>query len=367
MKPRDGRPWAFFGKTMIMRIALFLPNWIGDAVMATPAIRAVRAWNPNSHIIAVVRSSVADVLHGSPWINDWLPVDNGDSLFSIASNLRAREVDQAILFPNSFRSALIARLGRCGQRIGYARDGRSLLLTHRLHAAKDARGRFVPAPILLAYNRLAEAAGCPVSSNRMELFVAPEAAAQAEEVWQLTGLNQHEEVICLNPGAAFGAAKLWPAQYFVQLARMLVDRRGSGALVLCGPAERDLSRKIAHAANRAQVHSLADFPISLGLTKACLQRANLLVSTDSGPRHIGVALGKPVISLFGPTHIAWTETFAANDIHLQKSVPCGPCQRRTCPLDHRCMRELTPGEVFEAITAACGFAGSPGRSTWQLL
>jgi heptosyltransferase-2 len=350
-----------------MRIALFLPNWIGDAVMATPAIRAVREQNPTAHIIAVARSGVADVLHGSPWINDWLLVDEHDSLFSIASNLRTRVVDQSILFPNSFRSALIAWLGRCKQRIGYARDGRSLLLTHRLYPEKDSHGRFVPAPVMLAYNRLAEAAGCSVSSIRMELFISPDEHALAEEVWKLTGLNQCEDVVCLNPGAAFGAAKLWSAQYFVELARMLADQRGSGVLVLCGPAERDLSRKIAWAANRAEVHSLADFPVSLGLTKACVQRADLLVSTDSGPRHIGVALGKPVISLFGPTHIDWSETFAANDIHLQKSVPCGPCQRRTCPLDHRCMRELTPGEVFDAIGAACSFAGTTRRREWQLL
>jgi heptosyltransferase-2 len=349
-----------------MRNALFLPNWIGDVVMATPAIRAVREMYPNGHIIAVARKYVAEVLQGSPWIDDWILLDEHRNLFSVAAELRANVIDLGILFPNSFRSALTAWLGRCKQRIGYVRDGRSLLLTHRLHSVRDWHGRLSPSPILLAYNQLVEAAGCRVTSRRMELFVTPREETLADEVWELAGLSQFEEVVCLNPGAAFGAAKLWPAQYFVELSRMLADRRGSGVLVLCGPAERDLSRKIAHAASRAQVYSLAEFPVSLGLTKACLQRASLLVSTDSGPRHIGVALGKPVISLFGPTHVSWTETFAANDIHLQKSVPCGPCQRRTCPLDHRCMRELTPSEVFAAITAASGFARSHRSREWQL-
>src|SRR5262249_31627496 len=151
-----------------------------------------------------------------------------------------------------FRSALTAWLGRCEQRIGYARDGRSLLLTHRLYAERNSRGQFSPSPALLAYNRLAKAAGCRITSNQLELFVAPEEQALAEEVWELTGLVQCEEVICLNPGAAFGAAKLWPAQYFVELARMLVDRRGSGVLVLCGPSEREISRKIADAVARPQ-------------------------------------------------------------------------------------------------------------------
>src|SRR5262249_40232395 len=153
----------------------------------------------------------------------------------------------------SFRSALIAWLGRCQRRFGYARDGRSWLLTDRLQPLRDTRGRIPPSPALMAYNRLAEAAGCPVTSNHMALFVSPEDDALADEVWQLTGLDHCREVICLNPGAAYGDAKLWPAQYFVELARTFVDRRGSGVLVLCGPAERELSRRIAHAADRPQV------------------------------------------------------------------------------------------------------------------
>src|SRR5207249_3342079 len=130
------------------------------------------------------------------------------------------------------------------------------------------------------------------------------------------------------------------------LARELADRRGSGVLVLCGPGERDLARRVAHLSDRPHVHSLADQPLSLGLTKACIRRADLLVTTDSGPRHFAAAFGRPVVTLFGPTHIAWTETYYGRAVHLQKQVNCGPCQRRVCPLDHRCMTGLTPAEGF---------------------
>jgi heptosyltransferase-2 len=99
------------------------------------------------------------------------------------------------------------------------------------------------------------------------------------------------------------------------------------------------------------VYTLADQPLSLGLAKACVRRANLLVTTDSGPRHFAAAFDRPVVTLFGPTHIAWTETYHPRAVHLQKPVDCGPCQRRVCPLDHRCMKLLTPAEVF---AAACG-------------
>src|SRR5207248_5111138 len=124
--------------------------------------------------------------------------------------------------------------------------------------------------------------------------------------------------------------------------------RGGGVLVLCGPGERDLARQIVARARRPGVTSLADVPLSLGLTKACVRRADLLITTDSGPRHFAAAFDRPVVTLFGPTHIAWTETYHPKAIHLQKRVDCGPCQQRVCPLDHRCMRLLTPAEVFNA-------------------
>ena len=155
-------------------------------------------------------------------------------------------------------------------------------------------------------------------------------------------------MICLNPGAAFGSAKCWPGESFATLARQLVDQRGSGVLVLCGPGERELARRIAAQAGHPAVHSLADYPLSLGLTKACIRRADLLITTDSGPRHCGAAFDRPVVTLFGPTHIAWTETYYPRAVHLQKKVDCGPCQQRVCHTDHRCMKLLSSQEVFEA-------------------
>jgi heptosyltransferase-2 len=124
-------------------------------------------------------------------------------------------------------------------------------------------------------------------------------------------------------------------------------------LVLCGPGERELAREIVRLTGSAQAHALADLAVdgvrlSLGLTKACVRRCDLLVTTDSGPRHFAAAFDRPVVTLFGPTHIGWTETYHPRAVHLQKQVECGPCQRRVCPLDHRCMKQLTPAEVLAA-------------------
>jgi len=156
-------------------------------------------------------------------------------------------------------------------------------------------------------------------------------------------------VICLNPGAAFGAAKFWPTASFARLAQDLVETRDARVLVLCGPSECDQARNIAKLARRPGVYSLADEPLSLGLSKAIVRRSTLLVTTDSGPRHFAAAFDRPIVSLFGPTFIAWTETYFAKEIHLQKQVPCGPCQQRVCPTDHICMTSLTPQEVLGAV------------------
>src|SRR5262249_25512589 len=148
-------------------------------------------------------------------------------------------------FPNSFRSALAARLGSCKRRIGYARYARSWLLTDALAPVRDEQGRITPSPTLDAYNRLAEAAGTPSPSKKMELFTTVADEVAAERVWDAARFFSYREVICLNPGAAFGAAKFWPSEYFAVLARDLAERRGAGVLVLCGPSERTISRDIA--------------------------------------------------------------------------------------------------------------------------
>jgi heptosyltransferase-2 len=343
-----------------MNIAVFLPNWIGDAVMATPALRALRTHYQEARILGVMKPYVADVFAGGDWFDEIVLANGGpwcQGVWGVARRLRKMHIELAVLMPNSFRTALTAWLGGCRRRIGYARYGRSLLLTEALQPVRDELGRLKPSPVLDAYNRLAQQAGCPKTTRLMELFTTSADERAADRVWERAGLEDYSEVICLNPGAAFGAAKHWPSGYFAALASRLASQRDSGVLVLCGPNERDLARDILTQADHPNVHSLADLTapavadgprISLGLTKACVRRADLLVTTDSGPRHFAAAFDRPVVTLFGPTHIEWTETYHPRAVNLQKKLQCGPCQLRICPLDHACMLRLTPEEVFTA-------------------
>jgi heptosyltransferase-2 len=344
-----------------MNLALFLPGWVGDAVMATPALRALRDHFRGGRIIGIVKPYVAGVFAGGNWFDEQL-LDRGGAglgnLLRVAWQLRRRAIDLAVLFPNSFRCALAARLGGCKRRVGYARYGRAWLLTDALPPIRGDNGHLTPSSVLDAYNLMVERVGCPAPSRRMELFTTEPDEAAARRVWETAGFVDYGEVVCLNPGAAFGAAKCWPPAHFAALARELVAQRRCGVLVLCGPAEREVSREIVCLARHPAVRSLADYtapdadgpPLSLGLSKALVRRCDLLVTTDSGPRHFAAAFNRPVVTLFGPTHVAWTETYYPLAVHLQKEVECGPCQRRVCPLGHhRCMNELTPAEVCAAV------------------
>lgn len=339
-----------------MRIAVFAPNLIGDTVMATPTFRALRAGYPGERIVAVVKPGVAPVLDGSPWFDDYILFNprsehEAHQTRAVLALLRRERLDLAVLLPNSFRSALLAWMSGAARRVGYARGGRSLLLTDRLRPIRDGWGRFVPTPIVDTYLALARHLGCPIGSRRTELQTIPRDEQAADSALSNVGLLNGGPFVCLNTGGAFGPAKAWPEEHFGVLARRLATESGVGVLVLCGPSEREAARSIVALADHARVTSLADQALSIGLSKACVRRAAMLVTTDSGPRHFAPAFNVPVLTLFGPTHIAWTRTQHPLSLHILHPVDCGPCQKSACPKGHhRCMRDLDPDSVFRAAS-----------------
>lgn len=334
-----------------MKVAVFCPNLIGDTVMATPTFRALKNGLDGVSLTAVIRPHVAPTLDGSRWFENVILFDHRSSrrscrTLAVVGRLRREQFDLAVLLPNSFRSALVARLAGIPRRLGYQRHGRGVLLTEVLHHQVDAEGRRLPTPIVETYLKLARRLGCPVESTRLELATTTADEAAADQVWAELGLAGPDPVVCLNTGGAFGPAKNWPVEHFATLAQRLADESDARVLVVCGPTERENARAIVAAAGHDRVVSLADRELSIGLTKACIRRSVLLITTDSGPRHFAAAFGTPVISLFGPTHIAWTRTHHPLAWHVRHPVPCGPCQRPVCPKGHHiCMRDLSPESV----------------------
>lgn len=338
-----------------MNIGIFLPNWVGDAVMATPALRALRQhYGASARLVGIMRPAVAQVLAGTSWLDEQIICDPASNAAerrgsSLVRKLRRERFDAAVLFPNSWRSALLARASGARERIGYVRGWRGWLLTRKLYPLRD-RKTFAPVSAVDYFLDLAYAVGCPPASRQVELATLPDDERAADRVWDKFRLPRQKQVVVLNTGGAYGAAKLWPTGYFASLAQRLATVERRHVLVLCGPDERELARQIVRGAAHRGVQSLADEQLSIGLSKACVRRAGLMVTTDSGPRHFAAAFGVPVVTLFGPTRISLSENYHSQAIHLQHDLDCVPCQQRICPLGHhRCMRDLSIDEVYRAV------------------
>jgi heptosyltransferase-2 len=341
----------------VMRLGVFLPNWVGDVVMATPALRALRKLAGDGQLIGVMRPYVAEVLGGCTWFDETIlyakkAKDAELAWPAVRGKLRDARLDAVVLLTNSLRTAWMAYRSGAAERIGTAGNLRSPLLTTKVYAPR--RGwRAAPPPTVLGYLNVAQAAGCAPEAATLELQTTAADEAAADIAWQRLALPRNRRVAVFNTGGAFGAAKDWPAERFAALARRVADDRGMHVLINCGPAERDAARSIATAARHPNVVTLADeHHLPIGLTKAAIRRAGLLVSTDSGPRFFGGAFGVPTVTLFGPTSTKHTKTFAAHEVSVSLGLDCQPCMARTCPLaHHQCMRDLSVDRVYAAIDA----------------
>jgi heptosyltransferase-2 len=262
--------------------------------------------------------------------------------------MRAERFDLAVLLPNSLRTALVAWFGRATERIGYVRYGRGPLLTGKLYPRR-AGNQLVPLPMVESYLELARAIGCGEESPRLELATVEADERSADGVFQRLGLTAAGRVVAMNSSGAYGAAKLWPVEHFGRLAQRVVDELDYDVLVTCGPKEREIARSVVRLADRSRVVSMVDQPMDLGTAKACIHRCRLMVSTDSGPRHVAAAFGLPVVTMFGPMLPIWSENPTQRAVNLLLDLDCIGCHQRACPLGHhRCMRELTVEMVFAA-------------------
>ena len=342
-----------------MRLGVFLPNWIGDVAMATPAIRALRKYAGDGDLIAVMRPYVAEALGGNPWFDAEIQYDKKSSADAhlqwpaVQRKLRDANLDAVVLLTNSLRTGWMAYRSGARERIGMVGNLRSPLLTTRVYPPKRGRQKILLPPVS-GYLQVAYATGALPEPPTLELFTTPADEQAADAVWRRLNLPAGERVVVLNTGGAFGAAKDWPAANFTQLALRIAREHNLHVLLNCGPAERQAVRKIVAEARDERITSLADEEsLPLGLTKAVIRRSRLLVTTDSGPRFFGVAFGVPTIGLFGPTSIEATRTGAAHDVGISLGLACQPCMARTCPLNHhRCMRDLSVDRVWSAVAAA---------------
>ena len=335
-----------------MRILIRATNWIGDAIMALPALRAVRKRLPDAQIAILARPHVADLYRGQNISDDLIAYDSKGSHAGLggrerlALELRARNFDVALLLQNAFDAAWLVWRAGIPQRIGYARDGRSLLLTKRIAVPKQGE---IPPHEQFYYLELLRRAGwidtLPQESCA-KLDVSHEHARRAEEVLISAAARKNVVRIAIGAGASYGSAKCWPPDRFAVFVNRFRLHTDADVILFGTAAEQQVSDAIAAGINGASISlvgktTTADLP-------ALLSRCQLFVGNDSGAMHVAAAVGLPVVAVFGPTDPHGTAPITSRCTVVQDKPYCSPCFLRRCPIDHRCMTRVEPEAVDTA-------------------
>jgi heptosyltransferase-2 len=312
------------------------PNWLGDAVMALPAVRNLKTLLGEQTLAVATPEKLAALWQACPFVDQVIALPQPKKIGAVANKLREGKFASAVLLPNSLRAALEAWRAGIPQRIGYARGGRGLLLTRTVPVPARDPARMHQK---FYYLDLAATLGAPAEATLPEVrrsSFAPGAFAAG---------------VALCPGAEYGPAKRWPLENFVAVGNALAGL-GHPLVILGATGDVSLAAKLAEqlpgARNRAGETTLAEF-------MAELAGASLVVSNDSGAMHLASALGVPTVAIFGSTEPAMTGPLGARTAVLRHHVPCSPCFLRDCPLDFACMHSITPARV---LAAAAEFLGS---------
>ncbi|MEP6801003.1 MAG: lipopolysaccharide heptosyltransferase II [Acidobacteriota bacterium] len=334
-----------------MSLLIVAPNWLGDAVMAIPFVRALQSARPGAPITVLARRAPGAILGSIGGVD---VVERRSSVLADAVALRRRRLTQAWLLPNSFRSALAPFLAAVPERIGFSTDGRGLLLTRALPPPPATAHQLRDYDSLLEVEGIAPDLGSPA-------LVPPDAAtALANAALSEAGLAG-EAAVFLAPGAAFSWTKRWPPALWGRLAALLRDSEIPAAIVI-GPGEEAIAAEAVLSAGFPVPVLGADLdPLALA---SLLGRARVVVANDSGPMHLAAAVGTPVVALFGPTDPGRTGPSGSSARVLDRYVFCSPCFLKECPYAHECLRLITPETVLRAVEdvrAASPISRVPGH------
>jgi len=330
------------------RILVRAPNWVGDVVMATPALRALRRAQPGAEIVLEGRAYLREIL-GPLSTVDCFMVDPGRGISSLrhrVRELRKGRFDWALMLPDSQSSALGPFLARIPLRVGCARDPlRRALLTRSIPTPTEDGVR-VPISMIERYLRVTRAAGCADAGRDMEIVIRDEWQATVDERLEAVGLTG-ERLLLAIPGASYGSSKLWPAHRFAAACDGIGHAHGLVTVLAPGPGEEEVAREVTQGMGLTAA-VLCDPVLSLGELAALAARASLVVTNDTGPRQIAVALGVPTVVVMGPTDPRHTNHHLDRQRVLREDVECSPCGLKVCPIDHRCMTGLDPERVIAA-------------------
>ena len=334
----------------IPKILIRSVNWIGDAVMTTPAIGVVREQFPKSEITLLANPLVSELFTPHEFVDRVITFDSKGAhkgiigRLRLAGEIRRQNFDVAIILPNSFDSALVPWLAGIPVRLGKRSDGRSLLLTHS-YAASDRPGRHE----VKYYLDLLGYFGIKGRTTSPNLTTTHEEERHAATLLNDHGIGEQDFVLGINPGASYGSAKRWYPERFADLALRLAKEWNAKVIVFGSTGEKD----IAAAIEQLMAGNCLNLCGSTGVRElmALIRRCDFFITNDSGPMHIAAAFGVPLVAIFGPTDHKGTSPYNCKATVVRKDVPCAPCKLRECPTDHRCMIAVTADDVVEAAIA----------------
>lgn len=341
-----GEVKAFSGKG-VRSLLVRATNWVGDAVMSTPALHALRKGFPHAKVTVLAKPTVAELLRYHPDVDEILLYEDPgrhtgvSGRFRLVGDLKTRAFDAAILFQNAFEAALLAYLARIPIRYGYDTDARGMLLTQKIPVSDAVLRKHQ----VSYYLDLLAPLDLEIAPMRPILALAPEEEVEADRWLETAGLKV-ATLVGISPGATYGTAKCWNPERYAAVAERLAREHDAAVLIFGSPAERGRAEKILE--KMTSPAKILCGERSLRQSMALVKRCNLFITNDSGLMHVADAFGVPVVAIFGPTNPETTGPFAPDQAVIRKPVFCSPCLLRECPIDHRCMMEITADDVLKA-------------------
>jgi heptosyltransferase II len=339
-----------------VKLLIRATNWVGDAIMALPALRAVRARFPEAEVTILALPYVADLYRRQGVADELIGYDRKGEHAGfrgrekLAAALRAKKFSTALLLPNAFDAAWLAWRARIPERIGYNRDGRGMLLTKAIRAPRAGE---IPTHEKFYYLELLKRAGwihAIPDVAEISLLLTEEQTHRAEEKLRGFGAQRGGIRIAVGAGAAYGSAKCWPPERFAQAIKQLLKARPAEIILFGTPGEVAVSSAI-QAGLEQEVLDLTG-KTEIAELPALLSRCSAFLGNDSGAMHVAAAVGLPVVGVFGPTDPHGTAPVTPRCMIVQEKPYCSPCFLRRCPTDHRCMTAVAPERVSAGVLHA---------------
>jgi len=322
-------------------------NWVGDTVLTTPALGTLRKNFPSARITVLARPWVSPLLEHHPCVDELWSHDEKQGVgeyLKVVRRIRSRRFDLGISFPNSFSAAFLLWAGVVKRRIGHQTYHRGAFLSDAIEVSSAIlRAHQVHYYLHILKNL------CDVEQTEatLFLFVTDEERASIRERLKQEGIGESDMLVLLNPGARYGSAKRWDPERYAEVADYLTERHGAHVVAIGSKYDSPIVEEVQSAGKHDLIHYAGN--TTLRELMALIERANLLVTNDSGAMHIAAAFNVPLVAIFGSTDWRTTYPFSENAVVVRKDTACAPCLLRECPEDHECMKKIEVKDVIEAL------------------